>query len=234
MNRPEEAIQVLYVEDDPTIAFLTRDSLELKGYEVAHVEDGVKALELFRERFFDICVVDVMLPRMDGFSLAAEIRKIDARIPVIFLTAKSMTEDKITGFKLGGDDYITKPFSVEELVLRMQVFLRRSQSDEVDVDKPLLEIGEYTFDPLNQRLSFAGREAELTRRESEVLEYLLKRTGNVVKRSEILNQLWGDDDYFLGRSLDVFISRLRKRLAGDPKVEIRNIHGVGFCLKVRK
>lgn len=231
MIRSGQTVQVLYVEDDPTIAFLTRDNLELKGFGVTHCQNGSEGLEVFRNRHFDICILDIMLPGMDGFTLAAEIRGIDPHVPVLFLSAKSMTEDKIKAFNLGGDDFITKPFSVEELVLRMEVFLRRTSSAHYE-EKKTYSLGRIIFDPANQSVDLGENRVELTRRESEVLEYLVRNQQQIVQREDLLNDVWGSDDYFLGRSLDVFISRLRKILSGESGVKIRNIHGVGFKLEM--
>ena len=219
--------KILYVEDDETLSFITKDHLELKGYGVYHCSDGLQALDDFKAGDFDLCVLDVMLPKMDGFTLAEEIRKRDKDIPILFLTAKSMKEDRLEGLRLGGDDYITKPFSIEELILRIEVFLRRSKvvGDTLVTEYP---IGEYTFDFSNLSLSREEKTHHLTQREADLLKYLAENTNRVIKRSDILLSVWGEDDYFLGRSLDVFISRLRKYLKDDPRVNIENIHGVGF------
>lgn len=222
---------LLYVEDDTSLAFVTRDNLELQGYLITHCIDGKSALEAAKAEKFDLCVLDVMLPEMDGFTLAQEIRKFDAEIPIIFLTAKSLKEDKIKGLKLGGDDYITKPFSIEELILKIEIFLRRRNiSSPAQVSA--FQFGSYEFDYPNLRLSCADQTETLTQREADLLKYLLERPNQVVKRSDILESLWGEDDYFLGRSLDVFISRLRKYLKSDENLKIENIHGVGFRFKM--
>lgn len=219
--------RILYVEDDETLSFITKDHLELKGYEVIHCTDGLEALDNFKAGDFDLCVLDVMLPKMDGFTLATEIRKRDRDIPILFLTAKSMKEDRLEGLRLGGDDYITKPFSIEELILRIEVFLRRNK---VQTDIPVVQyhIGSYLFDYSNLSLNLDGQEYSLTQREADLLKFLAEHPNRVMKRSEILLNVWGEDDYFLGRSLDVFISRLRKYLKEDERVSIENIHGVGF------
>jgi DNA-binding response OmpR family regulator len=227
MYRKDNKIQVLYVEDDATIAFLTRDNLELRGFEVSHTSDGEEALRLFKQRHFDICVIDIMLPSMDGFSLAKEIRIVDRMVPVLFLSAKSMVEDRIHGLLLGADDYITKPFSMEELILRMEVFLRRNETP-AQRNRKVIMLAESKFDMANQLVELKGEQINLTRRECELLEYLVEHKNQIVKQETILKAVWGDDDYFLGRSLDVFISRLRKVFAGDQCIRIQNVHGVGF------
>ncbi len=221
--------RLLYVEDDPQLGFVTRDNLELQGFEVVWVQDGQAALEAFAKHAFDLCILDVMLPRLDGFTLAEAIRKEDRDVPILFLTARSLKEDRIQGLRLGGDDYITKPFSIEELVLKIEVFLRRRKVVETDQPEHF-DIGDYHLDYPNLMLTHPEQERRLTPREAEVLRYLAARADRVVPRSEILKNIWGKDDYFLGRSLDVFVSRLRKYLRRDPRVKIENIHGVGFRL----
>lgn len=219
--------RILYVEDDETLSFITKDHLELKGYEVKHCVDGAQALDHFKGGDYDLCVLDVMLPKMDGFTLASEIRKRDRDIPILFLTAKSMKEDRLEGLRIGGDDYITKPFSIEELILRIEVFLRRNK---VQTDAPVVRftLGNYVFDYSNLTLTHQEEEHSLTEREADLLKFLAEHANRVIKRSEILLSVWGEDDYFLGRSLDVFISRLRKYLKEDERVSIENVHGVGF------
>ena len=222
--------KILYVEDDETLNFITRDHLEMQGYEVKQCADGATALEMFKAEQFDLCVLDVMLPEMDGFALASEIRKRDNEVPIIFLTAKSMKEDRIEGLKLGADDYVTKPFSMEELLLRIDVFLRRSKISSNE-RKDIYQIGSYVFDYDNLELTRDGDTASLTQREADLLRYFARTPNQVLKRSDILLGVWGEDDYFLGRSLDVFVSRLRKYLREDDSIKIENIHGVGFRLK---
>jgi DNA-binding response OmpR family regulator len=169
-----------------------------------------------------------MLPEMDGFGVAETIRKVDQQIPILFLTAKSLKEDRIHGLKIGGDDYLTKPFSIEELILKIEIFLRRSKVFEAPSHEAELTIGQYSYLPMEYQLVFEGQARILTQRESELLGFLLKNKNKVIKRSVILETLWGEDDYFMGRSLDVFISRLRKYLGEDPAIKIDNIHGIGF------
>jgi len=227
MNRE---VKILYVEDDITLSFVTKDNLELKGYKIIHCEDGQKALELFLNEHFDLCILDVMLPGMDGFSLAEKIRERDKNIPIIFLSARSMHEDKIRGLSLGGDDYLIKPFSIEELVLKIEIFLKRNRVMDSAGSNDRNNIGEYVFDYSNLTLSRGEKINELTLREADLLKFLYNNQNRVLSREEILIAVWGDDSYFLSRSLDVFISRLRKYLNEDKNIRIRNVHGVGFCL----
>lgn len=222
---------LLYVEDDESLSFVTRDNLELKGYQITHCGDGQAALDKIGKENFDLCILDVMLPEVDGFTIAKEIRKFNTEVPIIFLTAKSLKEDKIHGLQLGADDYITKPFSIEELILKIEVFLRRSKfvsSPKVSVYR----IGTFEFDYKNLSLKHEETSRSLTQKEADLLRYFIENPNEVLKRNNILKSLWGDDDYFLGRSLDVFISRLRKYLKADSSLAIENIHGVGFRLKV--
>jgi len=219
--------RLLYVEDDVSLAFVTRDNLQLKGFEVTHCANGRLALETFRKGSFDLCILDVMLPEMDGFELAQKIRMNDPHVPIIFLTAKAMQDDKLHGLRIGGDDYITKPFSIEELVLKVQIFLKRRVVKDAEELPSTFKIGLYTFEYEDLALN----DQRLTQREADVLRLLALHTNEIVKREVILKEIWGEDDYFHGRSLDVFISRLRKYLSADPSVAIENIHSVGFKLK---
>ncbi len=220
---------ILLVEDDPSLGFLMKDALE-EDYHVNWILDGQFASDKFKEGAYDACLLDIMLPRKDGFTIAEEIRAANQQVPILFVSAKSMEEDRIKGFLKGGDDYITKPFSMNELKLRIEVFLRRSNNKKTD----RYTIGSYTFVPSTFCLTHGDNAKKLTRRESELLEYLVKNHSQVIKREEILNALWGNDDYFNGRSLDVFISKLRKYLSGDPRIKISNYHGVGFQFEVPK
>lgn len=225
----EQNIRLLYVEDDEVLAFVTKDNLELKGYQVDHCADGRSAFQFFMKEKYDLCLIDIMLPVMDGFTLAKEIREIDKEIPLIFLTAKSLKEDKIFGLRLGADDYIVKPFSFEELVLKIEVFLKRKyivQAREIKVHS----IGSYVFDYDDLLLKKDENEKRLTQKEADVLFYLFQNRNKIIQRSEILKKVWKQDDYFTGRSLDVFISRLRKYLGEDENIQIENIHSVGFKL----
>ncbi|MBK8966761.1 MAG: response regulator transcription factor [Saprospiraceae bacterium] len=230
----ESKAHLFYVEDDESLSYVTRDNLEFNGYQVTYCEDGQKALDVIQAgQKFDLCILDVMLPEVDGFTLAEEIRKRDEQVPIIFLTAKSMKQDKIHGLTIGADDYITKPFSIEELLLKIDIFLRRSAySGPVKSNAPV-SIGNYQFDYRNLHLTYNGEEGDtLTQKEADLLKLLNENRNNVVKRSYILETIWGKDDYFLGRSLDVFISRLRKYLNRDDRIKVENIHGVGFKFRV--
>lgn len=223
--------RILYTEDDETLAFLTKDNLQQNNYEVVHCCDGKSGLEAFKKEDFDICILDIMLPKMDGFELATEIRKNNTDIPIIFLSAKTLKEDRIKGLRLGADDYLVKPFSIEELLLKIEIFLKRSQKNNL-VDSPLYTIGKYQFDYTNFFLFNEEEKIGLTQREAELLKLFFDNKNTVLKREKILSALWGNDDYFTGRSLDVFISRLRKILANENGISIENIHGVGFRFKM--
>lgn len=220
-----EKSKILYAEDDKTIAFLIQDSLEAY-YEIEHYSDGKSALEAFDCKDFDICLLDIMMPEMNGFDLAEKIRSKNTEIPIIFISAKALKEDRIKGLKIGADDYLVKPFSIEELILKIEVFLKRSKKTESS--SPKYKIGKYHFDPKNYTLQDSGNTTTLTQRESELLLYFIRHKNSVLKRQEILKAIWGDDDYFMGRSLDVFISRLRKVFANEENIVIENIHGIGF------
>jgi DNA-binding response OmpR family regulator len=233
MTRPSD-IRLLYAEDDRNLGFITKDRLEEEGFKVTHCPDGEEALAQFKLHHFDACILDIMMPKMDGFGLAREIRKRNPEIPILFLSAKSLKEDRIAGFKTGADDYITKPFSIEELILRIQVFLRRSGNYREESKARPFELGNINFDPKKFCLRHEQGEIALTERENELLLYLSSHLGEVLRREEILRNVWGKDDYFSGRSLDVFISRLRKHLALDPDIMLENIHGVGFRLHLNQ
>lgn len=222
---------VLLVEDDDNLGFVIKDSLEFHGYKVTLCGDGEAGLFLFHREKFDICILDIMMPKLDGFTMSQIIRKKDALVPIIFLTAKSLKEDKLKGFEVGGDDFITKPFSMEELMMRMQVFLKRSRySERSSTIVQELKIGTYIFHPQNLQLKSPHSEIYLTQKEAALLELFATNQDRTIKREEILMKIWGDDDYFMGRSLDVFISRLRKYLKDDCDIQIVNYHGIGFRL----
>lgn len=225
--------RILYVEDDQNLGFVTKDNLELNHYEIVHCPDGQAAWLSFQEQHFDACVLDVMLPLVDGFTLAKQIRAVNPDVPILFLTARALQEDKLYGLRLGGDDYLTKPFSMEELILKIEVFLRRSRTKLVTNELPtnLLQIGKYVFDFDKLQLKLNGTTQALTFREAEVLRFLAQRPDQIVRREDLLKAIWGNDDYFMGRSLDVFVSRLRKYLAQDAALKIEGIHGVGFRLR---
>lgn len=224
---------LLLVEDDENLGFVVQDSLRRRGYAVHLFRDGKEGLQHFNRNKYDLCLLDVMLPHKDGLSLAEDIRLTDNRTPIIFLTAKSQTEDRIAGFKAGGDDYITKPFSQEELVLRIEAILRRTQNKGQDQrDRDVFHLGDFVFDDKNKTLTHPVETRRLTKKEAAVLRLLSMHQDQVLPRELLLNMVWGDDSYFLGRSLDVFISRLRKYLRYDEKVRIVNVHGVGFKMQV--
>ncbi len=226
--------KVLLVEDDPNLGMLLEDYLSLKGkFDVVLCTDGDAGLKAFVDGNFDICILDVMMPKKDGFSLAKDIRKINTDIPIIFATAKGMMEDKTEAFNLGGDDYITKPFRIEELLLRINALLKRSSQNQNDEPKPtFFEIGSYTFDYQTQLITRDEQQQKVSTKEAELLRLLCLKMNDVLTREEALLQIWHDDNYFNGRSMDVFLSKLRKYLREDPKVEIINVHGKGYKLLV--
>ncbi|WP_396146203.1 response regulator transcription factor [Flavobacterium sp.] len=222
--------KILYAEDDETLAFLTKDNLEMH-YDVTHCTDGEMCLKAFKSEAFDICIFDIMMPKMDGFELAEKIRQLNADVPIIFLSAKTLKEDRIKGLRLGADDYIVKPFSIEELLLKIEIFLKRSQKNTT-VENVIYTVGKYQFDHKNYLVFTDSEKISLTQREAELLKLFLDNKNVVMKREEILKSLWGNDDYFMGRSLDVFISRLRKILANEKGITIENLHGIGFKFNV--
>ena len=231
----EEKPKILYVEDDIDLSFVTKDNLELKGFEITYCKDGKDGWETFEKKDFDLCILDVMLPEMDGFTLAKKIREINEDIPIIFLSAKSLKEDRIEGLMVGGDDYITKPFSIQELILKIEIFLKRNKiSSGKNSSKTVFQIGEYSFNSQSLVLAFKETHKRLTSREAELLKYLCMNQDKVVKKEDILLDVWDNDSYFNSRSLDVFISRLRKYLRDDSSIQINNIHGIGFILSIRQ
>lgn len=224
---------IFYVEDDMTLSFLAKDNLEANDYKVTHCENGLVAWETFKNNTYDLCILDVMLPEMDGFELARNIRSINDSIPILFLTAKSLREDKIEGLKIGADDYILKPFNFEELLLKVDVFMRR-RNVIYPSDKNMMNItSQSVLDYKNLTLQINEDEKVLTQKEADLLKMFIENKNATLKRAHILERVWGEDDYFFGRSLDVFISRLRKYLQNDESVKIANVHGVGFKLDVR-
>jgi len=220
-------MNILLVEDDIDLQKVLAQYLQLSGFEVISANHGKHGLEKFHANHFDICIFDVMMPVMDGFTLATKVRSLDPEIPIIFLTAKNQKEDKIKGLKIGADDYITKPFEVEELVLRIHNILKRSGKKEIESIK--LGHLEIKFNEL--LIKDPENEHQLTQREGELLKYLLENKNRVLKREEILSELWGQNDYFMGRSMDVFISRIRKYLQAEDSVKLDTVRGVGFILK---
>lgn len=227
---------ILLVEDDENLGFVLKDYLEMLEYEVFLEKDGQKGLECFKlhQDKINLNILDVMLPVMDGFVMAEEIRKLNPKVPIVFLTAKSMKEDKIRGFKLGADDYITKPFSSEELSLRIEAILRRARAGGTELpESTVFELGDFVFDAENQLLKDKDEERRLTKREAEVLKMLCIYKNRLLRRDVALKAIWGEDDYFMGRSMDVYITKLRKYLKDDENITITNIHGTGFKLEVK-
>jgi DNA-binding response OmpR family regulator len=223
--------RVLLCEDDPNLGTLLKEYLIAKGFETDLATDGVEGLKAFRRSTYDFVILDVMMPLKDGFTVAREIREDDKHTPIIFLTAKSMKEDTLEGFKAGGDDYLTKPFSMEELMARMNAILKRTSALPDSADEAVqFNIGKYEFDYNKQKLSLDKDEIKLTTKENELLYLLCKNKNGIMERGYALKAIWGDDNYFNGRSMDVYIAKLRKHLKEDSAVEIINIHGRGFKL----
>lgn len=231
----KEKVRVLLTEDDPNLGLLLQEYLLSEGFEVTLCNDGNKGLKAFQTKSFDICILDVMMPKKDGFTLATQIRGQNKNVPIVFLTAKSLKEDKISGFEIGADDYITKPFDEEELVMRINAILKRAGSIDTDEQKTVFTIGKYSFDYPNQQLYFEEKEERrMTTKESEVLRLLCMHKNQVLRRDNALIAIYGESDYFYGRSFDVFITKLRKYLKKDTHVMIENIHSVGFRLTDEK
>lgn len=223
---------ILLAEDDPNMNFMLRDNLEMAGYQVDAFEDGQSALNAFAKKKHDLCVLDVMLPRKDGFTVAQDIRRLSLYVPIVFVTAKGMKEDRIQGFKLGADDYITKPFSFEELLLRIETILKRVYQQHTRADAQLnYTLGTLFCDFSNQQLRSSQRTITLTTKETKLLKLFCQNLNQVIPRDVIQKAIWEDEGYFVGRSMDVFISRLRKLLKDDPDVSITNVHGVGYKLE---
>ncbi len=226
----EKKVKILLAEDDKNLGNILKTYLEAKGYPTVLGEDGKEALEHFKRDQFDFCVLDIMMPVMDGFTLASKIRKMDKDVPILFLSAKAMQEDKLHGFEVGADDYMTKPFSMEELLVRIKAILRRSVV--AANDKSVFRFGNFNFDYNRQLLEIKGAQQKLTSKEAELLKLLCENMNNVLDRTVALNKIWFDDSYFNARSMDVYITKLRKYLKEDPTVELINVHGVGFKLVV--
>lgn len=227
--------KILLIEDDPNLSEILKDYLEILGYDIIRCFDGDEGLAVFYRQSFDLCLLDVMMPKKDGFTLAEEIRRINKEIPIIFITARSFKEDRIQGFKVGCDDYICKPFSTEELSLRVQAVLKRCLTKAAQnkfTDKEIYELGSFVFDYSNMHLKKGEAVQPLTRKEADLLRLLVINKNQLLKREVALKMVWGDDDYFIGRSMDVFITKLRKYLKDDPDLFITNIHGTGFKLEV--
>lgn len=221
--------RILLAEDDNNLGSLLRDYLQIKKFEVDWVTDGEKAYKYFERNHYDICVLDIMMPLKDGFTLARDIRVKDADIPILFLTAKSMKDDVLEGFSLGADDYITKPFNMEELIFRIEAVLRRTKGS-AEPKNAVFQIGSYFFDPQKQTLDYKNTSQKLTTRETDLLKLLCSNVNRVLERNYALKAIWVDDNYFNARSMDVYITKLRKYLKSDPSVQIINVHGKGFKL----
>jgi DNA-binding response OmpR family regulator len=226
-----ETARILLAEDDPNLGNLLKEYLEAKGFEINLATNGKEGFDQFKKGQYDLCLLDVMMPIKDGYTLAKEIRTLNTDIPIVFLTAKSMKEDAIEGFNAGADDYITKPFSMEEMLLRLRAILRRTKGQSSAAsDQTHFTIGDYGFDHTRQLLEYGGQSHKLTSKEADLLRLLAMHKNEILDRSLALNSIWGDDSYFNSRSMDVYIAKLRKYLKDDPTVEIMNIHGKGFRL----
>ncbi|HLW29646.1 MAG TPA: response regulator transcription factor [Brumimicrobium sp.] len=223
------SIKILLAEDDNNLGLLLESFIKAKGFKVDLARDGKQALEKFNQDTYHFVILDVMMPEMDGFTVAKEIREIDNKTPILFLTAKSMKEDKLEGFAIGADDYLTKPFSMEELVARIEAILKRSNASDSPLDDTFT-IGRFSFDPQKRIINIDGEENKLTTKESQLLKLLAKNKNQILDRQAALRAIWGDDNYFNGRSMDVYIAKLRKILKADENIEIMNIHGKGFKL----
>lgn len=221
----------MLVEDDTSLGFVISDQLKAEGYQVTLCANGLDGHMRFTEGGFHLCIFDVMMPKKDGFTLAKEIRAHNQQVPILFLTAKTMTEDKVAGFNAGGDDYLTKPFSFDELSVRIKALLKRVNITD-ESEQKTIQIGSYSFDTENYTLKHESFEKTLTKKEAMVLKTLSKSINTVVPRENILTAVWGQDDYFAGRSMDVFITKLRKYFSEDTRISIQNIHGIGFKLEV--
>ncbi|MFT5183655.1 MAG: two-component system OmpR family response regulator [Flavobacteriales bacterium] len=224
-------LRILLCEDDPNLGSLLTEYLNAKGFETTLATDGSEGLKCFKRQPFDFLILDVMMPVKDGFTLAEDVRQLDRHVPILFLTAKSMKEDTLKGFKAGADDYMTKPFSMEELVVRINAILRRSAAIPDQTDEQVdFTVGKFAFDYNSQKLKLDGEESKLTTKENELLYLLCKHKNGLLERDYALKAIWGDDNYFNGRSMDVYIAKLRKHLRKDESVEIINVHGRGFKL----
>jgi two-component system OmpR family response regulator len=230
-----EKLKVLLAEDDSNLGSLLKEYLEAKGYSTTLAINGKQGYDLFSKDKFNICILDVMMPIKDGYTLAKEIRAIDNNVPIVFLTAKSMKEDAIEGFSAGADDYITKPFSMEELLMRIKAILRRTENKtSLQTEQSEFTIGNYKFDYQHQTLNFKGTPQKLTTKEADLLKLLCLNANNILDRNFALKSIWHDDNYFSGRSMDVYIAKLRKYLKEDSSVELINVHGKGFKLLIGK
>jgi two-component system OmpR family response regulator len=224
-----DKIKILLAEDDDNLGLLLNSFIKAKGFEVDLARNGKEALEKYNNGNYQFLILDVMMPELDGFSVAKEVRNIDKKVPILFLTAKTMKEDKLEGFSIGADDYLTKPFSMEELVARIEAILKRSEVNNSPLQTEY-QVGKFTFDPEKRTISLDGKEERLTTKENHLLKLLSKNKNEVLDRQAALRAIWGDDNYFNGRSMDVYIAKLRKILSQDESIEIMNVHGRGFKL----
>ena len=224
--------RIFLVEDDLSFGSVLKSYLELNDYVVEWVDDGKYAMETFRRGTFDLCILDIMLPNVDGFTIAGEIRKINATIPIVFLTAKKLKEDVLKGYGVGGDDYITKPFDTDILLAKIKAIIARRDSG--DRSRDIYEIGKFTFNSKLRILKIENQEMKLSPKEAQLLELLVNNPNSLIPREMALKKIWGSDDYFTARSMDVYITKLRKYLAADPDLVIKNIHGAGFQLIIRE
>ncbi len=228
----EVKFRILLAEDDLNLGILMVDYLETEGFAVKLCKDGELALKAFQGSRFDLCLLDVMMPKLDGFSVAKAVRLQDRKMPIIFITAKALKEDKLMGYGLDADDYVTKPFDEEELLWKIKAVIRRLPDNRSDSKPESVSLGKFAFDHNNQSLTISGKTKRITERESEILNYLYTHRNNIIKREDLLTDLWGENDYFFGRSLDVFITKIRKYLKEDPDLRIENVFGVGFVFNV--
>ncbi len=228
----EQLFKILLAEDDPNLGLLLKECLSLEGFDVELCQDGEIALHVFKKQKFDLCLLDVMMPKKNGYILAQEIKSINVNIPVVFITAKSLKEDKLKGYKLNADDYITKPFDEEELIWKIKAIKRRIGAKGQQQQNEIISIGKYFFDYKNQSLSINAISKRMTEKECEILLYLVNHANVLIKRQDLLTAIWGQNDYFFGRSLDVFITKIRKYLNEDSQLSIENVFGVGFIFNV--
>jgi DNA-binding response OmpR family regulator len=225
-------MKILYAEDDADLSFVVKDMLEQEGYEVIHAEDGVKGLLYFKTENPSLCLLDVNMPKKDGFTLAKEIRELSQEVPIIFITAKTLPEDKIEGLTLGADDYIVKPFDMNELLLKVKIFLKRRRVEAIG-ERTEINCGDCKLDLNEYTLSTPEGATKITVKEASLIKLFFDNANELVKREEILQKIWGQEDYFFGRSLDVFMSRLRKYFKPDEKLELETVYGAGFKLRVK-
>jgi two-component system OmpR family response regulator len=223
--------EIMLVEDDESLGFLIKDALDAHGWKVNLYPSGEKGLTAFHSHRFDLCILDIMLPQKDGFTLATEIRKYNQQVPIVFLTAKSQTEDRIRGFQSGADDYVCKPFSIEEFKYRLEAILRRTNEDPSSTKMSVLKISNSTLDIHNLLLDANGTVTRLTHKECKLLQMFFRHAGKLIEREVFLKSIWEDDGFFVARSMDVFVSKLRKYLRADTQLRIENIRGIGYILK---